>query len=65
MNNLYENKIVKNFVKNEDLVKLYEAQNEMYQYVISKFEAFKESDLVKFKVRINYANKIRYYLELN
>jgi hypothetical protein len=50
MDNLYENKDVENFVKNEDLVKLYEAWNEMY--VISRFEAFKESDLVKFKVCI-------------
>jgi hypothetical protein len=50
MDNLYEDKVVENFVKNEDLVKLYEDWNEMY--VISRFEAFKESDLVKFKVRI-------------
>jgi hypothetical protein len=50
MDNLYEDKVVENFVKNEDLVKLYEAWNEMY--VISRFEAFKESDLIKFKVRI-------------
>ena len=50
MDNLYEDKDVKNFVKNEDLVKIYEAWNKMY--VISRFEAFKESDLVKFQVRI-------------
>ena len=50
MDNLYEDKDVKTFVKNEDLVKIYEAWNEMY--VISRFEAFKESDLVKFQVRI-------------
>jgi len=50
MDNLYEDKNVENFVKNEDLVKIYEAWNEMY--VISRFEAFKESDLVKFQVRI-------------
>jgi len=50
MDNLYEDKDVENFVKNEDLVKIYEAWNEMY--VISRFEVFKESDLVKFQVRI-------------
>ena len=50
MDNLYEDKDIKNFVKNEDLVKIYEAWNEMY--VISRFERFKESDLVKFQVRI-------------
>jgi hypothetical protein len=50
MDNLYEDKAVENFVKNKDLVKLYEAWNEMY--IISRFEVFKESDLVKFKVRI-------------
>jgi hypothetical protein len=37
-----------NFVKNEDLAKLYEAWNEMY--AISRYENFKESDLAKFRV---------------
>jgi hypothetical protein len=50
IDNLYEDKDVKNFVKNEDLAKLYEVWNEMY--AISRFETFKESDLIKFKVRI-------------
>jgi hypothetical protein len=50
VDNLYEDKNVEGFVKNKDLVKLYETWNEMY--VISRFEAFKESDLVKFQVRI-------------
>ncbi|UZO18670.1 uncharacterized protein OCT59_009982 [Rhizophagus irregularis] len=40
-----------NFVKNEDLAKLYEAWNEMY--AISQYKNFKESDLVKFKESIN------------
>ncbi|GBC13446.2 hypothetical protein GLOIN_2v1762814 [Rhizophagus irregularis DAOM 181602=DAOM 197198] len=40
-----------NFVKNEDLAKLYEAWNEMY--AISRYENFKESDLAKFRESIN------------
>ena len=49
MDNLYEDtKGVKNFIKNKDLVKLYEAWNDMY--AISRYEIFKESDLNKFKV---------------
>ncbi|CAB4407649.1 unnamed protein product [Rhizophagus irregularis] len=39
-----------NFVKNKDLAKLYEAWNEMY--AISRYENFKESDLVKFRESI-------------
>jgi len=65
VDNLYKEntKGVKNFIKNKDLTQVYVTWNEMY--AISRYEMFKESDLVKFKVRINYANKIRYYLELN
>ena len=50
IDNLYQEntKKVKNFVENEDLVKLYEAWNDMY--AISRYEMFKESDLDKFKV---------------
>ncbi|GET64361.1 hypothetical protein GLOIN_2v1762814 [Rhizophagus irregularis DAOM 181602=DAOM 197198] len=40
-----------NFVKNEDLAKLYETWNEMY--AISRYENFKESDLAKFRESIN------------
>jgi hypothetical protein len=50
MDNLYEDKNAENFVKNKDLVKLYETWNEMY--TISRFETFKETDLINFKVRI-------------
>lgn len=46
IDNLYSD--IKNFVKNKDLVKLYETWNNMY--AISRYEMFKESDLVKFKV---------------
>ena len=65
VDNLYKEntKGVKNFIKNKDLTQVYVTWNEMY--AISRYEMFKESELVKFKVRINYANKIRYYLELN
>jgi len=65
VDNLYKEntKGVKNFIKNKDLTQVYVTWNEMY--AISRYEMFKESDLVKFKVRINYANKIRYYIELN
>ena len=48
MDNLYED--AENFTKNNDLVKLYVAWNEMY--LISRYEVFKESDLDKFKVCI-------------
>jgi len=43
VDNLYND--IENFVKNEDLAKLYETWNE-----ISRYEMFKESDLVKFRV---------------
>ena len=46
VDNLYDD--IENFVKNEDLAKLYETWNEMY--AISRYEMFKESDLVKFRV---------------
>src|SRR2546429_9644692 len=64
-NNFYNEKTkgVKNFIKKKDLTQVYVTWNEMY--AIRRYELFKESELVKFKVRINYANKIRYYLELN
>lgn len=48
VDNLYEDKNSQNFVTNEDLVKLYKTWNKMY--AISKYGAFKESDLVKFRV---------------
>lgn len=49
VDNLYEeHDNIENFVENGDLVKLYETWNEMY--VISRYEMFKESDLVKFGV---------------
>jgi hypothetical protein len=51
VDNLYENnENIENFIKNEDLTKLYEAWNEMYAF--SRYENFKESDLVKFRVGI-------------
>lgn len=51
VDNLYENnEDTENFIKNEDLTKLYEAWNEMY--AISQYENFKESNLVKFRVGI-------------
>ena len=50
VDNLYKENInnTENFVKNKDLIKLYEMWNEMY--IISKYEVFKESDLKKIKV---------------
>ena len=51
IDNLYKDtNNVENFVANEDLVKVYETWNEMY--MISRYETFKESDLIKFKVGI-------------
>jgi hypothetical protein len=51
VDNLYENnENIENFIKNKDLTKLYEAWNEMYAF--SRYENFKESDLVKFRVGI-------------
>jgi hypothetical protein len=49
VDNLYDD-TDKNFVKNKELTELYTAWNEMY--IISKYEVFKESDLIKFKVCI-------------
>ena len=54
LDNLYENTEVENFIKNEDLTQLYVRWNEMYE--ISRYEMFKESDLDKFGVCINYKN---------
>jgi len=53
VDNLYKEntKGVKNFIKNKDLTQLYETWNEMY--AISRYEIFKESDLLKFKESIN------------
>ena len=50
VDNIYckNNKAVNNFIKNDDLVKLYQSWNEMY--IISRYEKFSESDLVIFKV---------------
>jgi hypothetical protein len=54
VNNLYgkNDKIIENFVSNENLAKLYESWNEIY--ILSRSEEFSESDLVKFKVIKNY-----------
>ena len=61
VDNLYKEntKGVENFIKNEDLTQVYETWNEMY--AISRYEMFKESDLVKFKVCIIILTKIKYY----
>jgi len=50
IDNLYDedDDTVKNFVSNYDLAKLYQCWNEMY--ILSRFEEFSESDLVKFNV---------------
>lgn len=48
VDNLYDD--TRDFVKNKDLVKVYVTWNEMY--TISRYEMFKESDLVKFEVCI-------------
>jgi hypothetical protein len=52
VDNLYEEntKNIKNFINNKKLVELYVMWNEMYE--ISRYEIFKESDLIKFKVCI-------------
>ncbi len=53
MNNLYENnKTMKNFISNKNLMKLYESWNKMY--ILSKSKEFSESDLAKFQVIKNY-----------
>jgi hypothetical protein len=48
IDNLYDD--TKNLTKNKDLTELYAIWNEMY--IISRYEVFKESDLIKFKVCI-------------
>jgi hypothetical protein len=51
LDNLYgDDKRTNDFVSNNDLTKLYKEWNKMY--IISKYEVFKESDLIKFKVCI-------------
>ena len=52
VDNLYEEntKNITNFINNKKLVKFYIMWNEMYE--ISRYEIFKESDLIKFKVCI-------------
>jgi len=50
VDNLYKNENCENFVVNKDLVKLYKTWNNMY--TISRYEMFKKSDLVKFKIGI-------------
>lgn len=57
IDNLYQDKSGKDFIKNKDLVKLYEAWNNMY--AISRYEMFKESDLDKFKVCTCYIYNIQ------
>lgn len=54
IDNLYDDNTnnIENFIKNKKLTELYEKWNEMY--TISRYESFKESDLVKFKVCIKY-----------
>ncbi len=50
VDNLYDEntKNVENFINNKKLAELYEMWNEMY--AISRYEMFKESDLVEFEV---------------
>lgn len=51
LDNLYgDDERANDFVSNNDLTKLYKEWNKMY--IISKYEVFKESDLIKFKVCI-------------
>ena len=53
INNLYENnKTIKNFISNKNLMKLYKSWNKIY--ILSKSEEFSESDLTKFQVIKNY-----------
>jgi len=53
IDNLYENnKIMKNFISNKNLTKLYESWNKMY--ILSKSEKFNENNLAKFQVIKNY-----------
>ena len=50
IDNLYDDDdvMVKNFVSNYNLTKLYQYQNKIY--ILSKLEEFSKSDLVKFNV---------------
>ncbi len=50
VDNLYEDENCESFVVNKDLVKLYKTWNKMY--TISRYEMFKESNLIKFRVGI-------------
>ena len=55
VDNLYSNndKMMENFISNNNLTKLYEYWNEMY--ILSRSEEFSESDLTKFQViKINF-----------
>ena len=53
INNLYENnKTIKNFISNKNLMKLYKSWNKIY--ILSKFKEFSKSDLTKFQVIKNY-----------
>jgi hypothetical protein len=59
VDNLYDrnDKEVKNFISNNDLVELYVSWNEMY--ILSRSEEFSESDLVKFKVSKQELHKLK------
>jgi hypothetical protein len=48
IDNLYQEDIQN--IKNKELTTLYEEWNEMY--IISRYEEFSESDLIKFKVKV-------------
>ena len=48
-----------NYVENKYLASLYQNWNEMY--IISKYEKFTESDLIKFQVCIIYIIILYYY----
>src|SRR5205085_11139850 len=53
VDNLYnQNTNTEDYVENKYLVSLYQNWNEMY--IISKYEKFTESDLIKFQVYITY-----------
>ena len=52
VDNLYEDENCESFVVNKDLVKLYKTWNKMY--TISRYEMFKKSNLIKFRVVYNF-----------
>src|SRR4051794_12001237 len=59
VDNLYKNNnTIENFLSNNNLVKLYQNWNEMY--ILSRYEKFSESDLIKFKVSKIILFKINY-----